>query len=215
MCQFRTLKADEIECRIGTIKGDKDKPTGVSILLYKDARVDMTLLDEVVGTMNWQRHHEFKDGKLYCRVAIYDKDKQQWIEKEDVGVESNTEKEKGQASDSFKRACVNWGIGRELYTAPFIWINALHGENLKYTKFDILVIGYDDSRRINMLVIADNKGLIRYTYGHISENIVVQLIEDCSTIDQLNSTFLAFPSYKDNEKVIAACKQVKSKLSKQ
>lgn len=115
----RDLRADEIELRVQQIKEN-----GLSLLFYKDARCDMAILDETYGPMNWQRVHEFKNGKLYCAVAIWDEEKGQWITKEDVGTESNTEAEKGQASDSFKRANVNWGIGRELYTAPFTWIRA-------------------------------------------------------------------------------------------
>lgn len=114
---FRNLKAEEIECRVA-----QAKEKGVSILLYKDARCDQNILDETVGAMNWQRHHNRDNAN--CVVSIWDDGKKQWIEKEDTGKESNTEAEKGLASDSFKRACFNWGIGRELYTAPFIWINA-------------------------------------------------------------------------------------------
>lgn len=114
---FRFLKADEIECRIGTIN-----EKGLSLLLYKDARCDMNILDETVGAMGWNRQHT-RDNQN-CIVGIYDKDKSEWVYKEDTGKESNTEAEKGLASDSFKRACVNWGIGRELYTAPFIWVDA-------------------------------------------------------------------------------------------
>lgn len=164
MCNFRLLNADEIECRVGQCFPDKNNPTAVSILLYKDARCDMAILDETIGCLNWQRIHEFKDGKLYCTVSIYDKDKEMWIDKEDVGVESNTEAEKGQASDAFKRACVNWGIGRELYTAPFIYIQANNGENIKRTKFDLKSITYDDKGRIASLVIVDDKGSTRYTF---------------------------------------------------
>ncbi|SHK80806.1 hypothetical protein SAMN02745243_03771, partial [Hespellia stercorisuis DSM 15480] len=116
---FRTLKADEIECRISMIKTN-----GLSLLLYKDARVDQNILDEVVGPMGWERKHTSIDGRLYCTVSIWDATAEQWVSKQDVGTESYTEKEKGQASDSFKRACFNWGIGRELYTAPFIWITS-------------------------------------------------------------------------------------------
>ena len=162
--KFRLLTAKDIDCRIGTQKKDKDgNITGVSILLYKNARVDMAILDEIYGSMNWQRSHQFKDGKLYCTVSIYDKDKNMWVEKEDVGVESYTDAEKGQASDSFKRACVNWGIGRELYTAPFIWINAQNNENLKYTKFNLTNIEYNASNEIIKLTIIDNNGVIRWT----------------------------------------------------
>lgn len=167
MCKFRLLNADEIECRVGQCFPDKNNPTAVSILLYKDARCDMAILDETIGSTNWQRTHEFKDGKLYCTVSIYDKDKEMWIDKEDVGVESNTEAEKGQASDSFKRACVNWGIGRELYTAPFIYIQAINGENIKRTKFDLKSITYDEKGRIASLVIVDDKGNTRYTFPRV------------------------------------------------
>ena len=115
----RLLQADEIECRIGTIN-----EKGLSLLLYKDARADMKILDELYGPENWQRRHELIGGCLYCVVSIWDESKNQWISKMDVGTKSKAEMEKGESSDSFKRACVNWGIGRELYTAPFIWIPA-------------------------------------------------------------------------------------------
>lgn len=121
---FRDLKADEIDVRIA-----QATEKGVSLLLYKDARVDQDILDETVGPMNWKREHTRENAN--CIVSIWDKEKQQWIPKEDTGTESNTEKEKGLASDSFKRACVNWGIGRELYTAPFIWVNSSDLETLK------------------------------------------------------------------------------------
>jgi hypothetical protein len=112
---FRDLRADEIECRVARVTD-----YGVSLLLYKDARCDQNILDETVGPMNWMRSHARENAN--CIVSIWDEKKQMWISKEDTGTESNTEKEKGLASDSFKRACFNWGIGRELYTSPFIWI---------------------------------------------------------------------------------------------
>lgn len=115
--KFRDLRADEIECRVNTVTEN-----GCSLLLYKDARCDMKILDETVKPSNWQRSHVLINGNLFCNVSIYDEDKKEWITKQDVGTESYTEKEKGQASDSFKRACFNWGIGRELYTSPSIWI---------------------------------------------------------------------------------------------
>ena len=115
--EIRLLRADEIECRVGTIN-----ERGLSLLLYKDARVDQKILDEAFGMYGWERTHQSIEGNLYCTVRIWDSEKAQWIEKQDVGTTSYTEKEKGQASDAFKRACVNVGIGRELYTAPFIWI---------------------------------------------------------------------------------------------
>ena len=117
MITFRDLKADEIECRISTVK---DK--GLSLLLYKDARVDQNILDETVGAENWERDHKELKGNIYCGISIWDGSKKMWVTKWDAGAESYTEKEKGEASDSFKRAGFNWGIGRELYTSPFIWI---------------------------------------------------------------------------------------------
>lgn len=115
--EFRDLKADEIDVRIAMVK-----QSGVSLLLYKDARVDQIILDETVGNLGWQRHHS-RDNRN-CIIAIWDEEKKQWIEKEDTGTESFSEAEKGVASDSFKRSGFNWGIGRELYTAPFIWISS-------------------------------------------------------------------------------------------
>lgn len=114
---FRDLKANEIDVRIA-----QAKQNGLSLLLYKDARVDMDILDETVGAMNWQRKH-IRDN-ANCIIEIWDKEKGQWISKEDTGTESFSQAEKGLASDSFKRAGFNWGIGRELYTSPFIWIKA-------------------------------------------------------------------------------------------
>lgn len=131
---FRFLKADEIEVRVAQVKDD-----GCALLLYKDARCDMNILDETVGSMNWQRHHSRDNAN--CTVSIWDSQKEQWVSKEDTGTESYTEKEKGLASDSFKRACFNWGIGRELYTAPSIWFPStlckiVKGQNGKSTTYD-------------------------------------------------------------------------------
>lgn len=156
MIKFRELYANEIDCRISTINAK-----GLTLLLYKDARVDQNILDEAVGCLNWQRSHQLIGDRLYCTVSIWDEKKQQWISKQDVGTESYTEKEKGQASDSFKRACFNFGIGRELYTAPFIWISAdkadiKQGGNGKYQcydKFAVEQILYDENKNIVALSI--------------------------------------------------------------
>ncbi len=118
--QFRDLTADDIEVRVQSAKA-----SGVVLLLYKNARVDMNILDETVGAENWQREHYECKGNLFCRVGIKCEDhnaSKEWVWKSDCGTESNTEAQKGEASDSFKRACFNWGIGRELYTSPFIWV---------------------------------------------------------------------------------------------
>ena len=124
MIEFRSLCADEIECRVQSC-GEKNGKSWCRVLLYKDARCDMNILDEMIGPENWQRDHKELKGNIYCGVGInVNANKMRnsepleplWVWKWDCGAESNTEKEKGEASDSFKRACVNWGIGRELYT---------------------------------------------------------------------------------------------------
>ena len=161
---FRLLNAGDIEVRVA-----QAKENGVSLLLYKNARVDMNILDETVGPYNWMREHSRDNAN--CSVSIYDFEKSQWICKEDTGTESQSEAEKGLASDSFKRACVNWGIGRELYTAPFIWISP-PGCNLKpwgmgkykcNDKFVVTEIEYNENREIVALRIA------RDDFGELTE----------------------------------------------
>lgn len=170
---IRLLNADEIECRVQSVK-KTTKGVGCILLLYKDARCDMKILDEVFGVLGWEREHQLINGNLFCTVRVWDEIKERWVSKQDVGTESNTEKEKGQASDSFKRACFNLGIGRELYTAPFIWIDLKEGEYSEYngklqvsavTKFHIKSIGYNEQREINALEIVDSKGILRYKLG--------------------------------------------------
>lgn len=164
---FDLLTATEIECRIGSVKQPRNnQPGGVSLLLYKDARCDMTRLDKTVGAMNWQRSHSRDNAN--CVVSIWDDDKKVWVSKEDTGVASRTEAEKGIASDSFKRSCVNWGIGRELYTAPLIWISG-DPETLKWERFKVKAIGYDENRTINALTIVDKRGKVVFQMGKIEE----------------------------------------------
>ena len=161
---IRLLRADEIECRVAVVN-----EKGVSLLLYKDARVDQKILDETFGTFGWQRSHQCIDGNLYCTVSVYDKESKTWISKQDVGTTSFAEKEKSQASDSFKRACFNWGIGRELYTAPFIWISAgkadIQKNGDKYfcnDRFSVSSIRYNENREIVELKIMNDKGKTAY-----------------------------------------------------
>lgn len=145
---FRPLKESEIDVRVQSVT-----EKGCILLLYKDARCDMNILDETVGPMNWKREHTRENAN--CIVSLWDEQKEQWVSKEDTGTESNTEKEKGQASDSFKRACFNWGIGRELYTSPFIWVKKedcnirdIKGKKACSDKFEVSSIKYDDSKNI-------------------------------------------------------------------
>ena len=174
MNMFRTLRADEIDCRISQIKEREGKPIGLSLLLYKDARCDQNILDEVVGPYYWKREHT-RDNRN-CIVSIWSEKLQQWISKEDTGTESNTEREKGLASDSFKRACFNWGIGRELYTAPFIWIDSkdctikqVKGRWACYDRFTVKGIGYTDGVITGLEIKNQATGKICYKWGVINE----------------------------------------------
>lgn len=169
---FRDLKENEIDCRVSQIN---DK--GLTLLLYKDARVDMDILDETVGAKNWQRRH-IRDN-ANCIIEIWDEEKKQWISKEDTGTESFSEREKGLASDSFKRAGFNWGIGRELYTAPFIYIpqkdkdgednfelTEKNNKKTTYTKFVVEKIQITD-KVITALAIKNNKGKRVFLYQKV------------------------------------------------
>ena len=161
---IRLLRADEIECRVAMANGN-----GVSLLLYKDARVDQRILDEVFGIFGWKRSHQCIDGSLYCTVEVYNKETGEWVAKQDVGSNGEQQKEKSQASDSFKRACFNWGIGRELYSAPFIWVPAgkvaIQKKGDKYfcnEHFSVSSIAYNEGREITGLVILDSKNQTVY-----------------------------------------------------
>ena len=172
---FRLLRADEIDCRISQIGSNY-----CTLLLYKDARCDMNILDETVGALDWKREHKRENAN--CVVSIWNSEIKEWVSKEDTGTESFSEAEKGLASDSFKRACFNWGIGRELYTAPSIIFfpkkemtpKGKDGEFFEYkrvndkpvyttkTRFYVDYIGYDENRNISDLVRRDHKGNIRF-----------------------------------------------------
>lgn len=164
--KFRELRPDEIELRVGTCTSK-----GFSLLLYKTARTDSNILDEVVGCMNWQSDYKVVNDNLYCSIGIYDEDKKEWVYKWDCGTESYTEKEKGEASDSFKRAGFKWGIGRELYTSPFIWIMGNVEENKKTGKYQpsinvqeikVKEIGYSNNRICKLIL--ERKGIKIFEY---------------------------------------------------
>ena len=153
---FRKLRADEIECRVAQVA-----TTGsIALLLYKDARVDQNVLDETYGVFGWQKKYDRDTkGALFCTVSIKSPDGE-WVSKSDTGTESNMEAQKGEASDAFKRACFNWGIGRELYTAPQIWVNKSDytpGGKSTYDKFAVSDIAYDENGRICRLAIDNLK----------------------------------------------------------
>lgn len=159
--EFRNLTADEIDVRIQGVYEN----SGITLLLYKDARVDMNILDETVGNMNWKKSYTRDNAN--CIVEIYDDERKEWISKEDTGVESFSQAEKGLASDSFKRSCFAWGIGRELYTSPFIWINwkdleKVENGKVKDTFFVEKIIIKD--KKITCLSIKNNKGKRVFVY---------------------------------------------------
>lgn len=170
------LTIDEIDFRIQSI----NKGFYATILAYKDARVDMNRLDAIYGVEGWQKKYEIVNGNLFCSVGIWSEKLKQWIWKQDVGTESNTEKEKGQASDAFKRACFNFGIGRELYDYPIIRVklNAdeaeLKGDKV-YPTFNLKLKEWKwfsqfTDNKLTYLGAKDNNGNIRFQWGKINTN---------------------------------------------
>jgi len=170
----KPLQANEIDFRIQSI----NKGGYAIILAYKDARVDMNRLDEIVGPLNWKREH--LNGNCNCIVSIWNDETKQWVGKEDVGTESSAEKVKGLASDSFKRACFNWGIGRELYDYPLIQIKLNSDEfevqsdgkvkqtwNLKLKEWKWYNEFNEDGELVR-LACKDNKGSVRIDWKHES-----------------------------------------------
>lgn len=163
------LHISEIDFRVQSI----NKGGYATILAYKDARVDMKRLDDVYGVEGWQKKYELIDNHLFCSVGIWSDKLSQWIWKQDVGTESNTEKEKGEASDAFKRACFNLGIGRELYEYPLIQVLLNADEfdkttnkptwNFKlkqWTWFSQFTDG-----KLNYLAVKDDKLKVRFSFG--------------------------------------------------
>lgn len=169
--EFRNLKPDEIDVRVQSVK-----EKGLSLLLYKNARCDMNILDETVGSERWQREHYTCKNSLFCRVGIKFGD--EWVWKSDCGIESNAEAQKGEASDSFKRACFCWGIGRELYTAPYIWIPAdmcnITPQKKCYDKFSVELIDVLDKKISNLtLLIHNEKTKKKYRMNVLKDGVIV------------------------------------------
>lgn len=175
MC-IRKLTAAEIECRVAQSR-KYDKSTQIVLLLYKDARVDQRILDEVYGPLNWQRSHEVIGDRLYCTVSVWDSEKGMWISKQDVGTESHAEPEKGQASDSFKRACFNFGIGRELYTAPRIMFyidnSMVTDKGQPKCSFDVAHIDYKGDSISELVIIDDNYSVVFDMSGYMDDKSVM------------------------------------------
>lgn len=168
---FRPLTANEIECRVGNVA---KSGSGFFLLLYKNARVDQTILDETFGAFNWQSKYYQVKNTMVCSVGVYLRERGEWIWKDNGGDDDyQAEKVKAELSDSFKRASFCLGIGRELYYSPKIWINA-QGENTTSARYSVKVIEYDDKKRITKLVIINDKTKeVVYSFGKdqkISQN---------------------------------------------
>ena len=197
------LTAEEIDFRVQSI----NKGGYATILAYKDARVDMKRLDDVFGVEYWQKKYEVINGNLFCSVGIFNKELNQWIWKQDVGTESNTEKQKGEASDAFKRACFNLGIGRELYDYPVIQIklNATEFElkdNKAYPTFNFKLKEWKwfsafENGKLTDLTAMDNAGQIRFSYNptkpvasqHTKTETPIK--NDFTTIQGIKNAYLA------------------------
>ena len=170
MSKFRVLKPEEIEVKVKQVT-----EKGAVALIYKTSRVDMDILDETVGAENWQSEYQEIKGNLYCGIGIKDETTQDWVWKWDCGIESRSDgdgnEKKGEASDAFKRAGVQWGIGRELYTTPFIFLpleTVSNGKGYKlknpFSRFDVKEIEYTESRKISKITIVDERGREVFQY---------------------------------------------------
>jgi len=159
---FRPLKANEIECRVGNVA---QSGSGFFLLLYKNARVDQCILDETVGQFNWKCHYYQVKNTMVCSVEIWNEERNEWVAKDNGGDDdTQMEQVKAELSDSFKRACFNWGIGRELYYSPKIWINSSDGD--KRDHYSVQVIEYDKNKRItNLVIINDKTKKVVFTHG--------------------------------------------------
>lgn len=237
---FRLLKADEIEVKVKQVKEN-----GSVFLLYKTARTDMDLLDETVGPMNWQSNYKVVNDNLYAGIGIHDEELG-WVWKEDCGIESRPDgdgnEKKGEASDAFKRAGFKWGIGRELYTSPFIWISSdilpVKCVNNKYylkdafAKLSVSKIEYTD-RKISLLELVDEKGRVVYTFpkgnktpvrvAPMSEQTptlepkplredLQRMIDTVNSVDGLRNIFALYKDECDEQVLLQACQEKKTKM---
>lgn len=230
---MRDLNADEIDCRPQMIAKDG---TWASLLLYTNARVGMNMLDELYGPTGWQRTHELIDGQLFCTIEIWDNEKHCWVKKQDVGKTSDIEKEKGRASDAFKRACTNVGIGRTLYSSPHIFVNLYADDVTTYSNgsirlkakvsFAVKSISYKNNV-IDSLVIIDNKGSVRYALNAPDEKVdnkkptnsdelenALQNIKMATTVEELAKMFNELTMFQSNKTFISALSERKKQLKK-
>lgn len=171
---FRDLRADEIELRVGSTKrkyankpkGDDNPVVGFQLLLYKNARVDANILDETVGPFNWTKEYYQVKNTMFCRVGIKDKDTGEWVYKADAGDDDfQTEQIKAEASDSFKRAAFAWGLGRKnLYYGPFVWVKCNDDIN-EFSKLYVSEIEYKESIISKLVIRERNTDILVYSFN--------------------------------------------------
>ena len=155
----RLLKAEEIECRMGNWNKDKTRYT---VLLYKTSRTDMDILDEVFGIDNWQVDYQMIGEMLFCTISVWSEQRGCWVRKSSNGTEGNIEADKSKASDAYKRAGFMVGIGRELYSAPQIWLDS----SISPYDLEVNQIEYDESDKICTLVLsAKGKTVYQFRNG--------------------------------------------------
>lgn len=208
--KIRCLKPEEIEIRVQTIT-----EKGAQLLLYKDSRCDKRILDETFGIGGWQNSYKEIKGNLFCTITIFDEEKEEWIDKCDCGTESFSEKEKGEASDAFKRAGFNVGIGRELYTRILYFASVPTKKNdkgkwelvNKYEKFTVAEISTnEETEKIEKIKIADSKGNIVFSYGY-GKNALKKVEKEDKPIemidaDQIKKIHTLFTKIEKSEKQI-------------
>lgn len=169
---FRDLRPNEVEARVAQCSAK-----GASLLLYKTARTDYALLDETVGPERWQCSYFEVKGNLFCDLSVKFDDG--WVTKSNCGTESNMEAEKGEASDAMKRAGFAWGIGRELYTAPFIWVPAEKLQKLSQNQrtgkwqcldsFEVTDMTVANGEIVGLAISHEGKRDTVYRYGGINK----------------------------------------------
>lgn len=190
--EIRLLTKDDIEVKVKKVLDGK-----ALLLLYKTARVDMAILDEVFGVFNWCNEYKEIKGNMYCGVGVRESADKDFIWKWDCGIESREDEEgnqkKGEASDAFKRACFKVGIGRELYTAPVIYIKAetvadgkKHKLKDSFAKYTVKEIQYNENREITKLIIVDRKGVQVFPVNKVENTPAPK--EDVEKIKKNNET---------------------------
>ena len=231
--KIRCLKPEEIEIRVQQVT-----EKGAQLLLYKDSRCDKRILDETFGIDGWKNKYEEIKGNLFCTISIWDELKKQWVDKCDCGTESFSEKEKGEASDAFKRAGFNVGIGRELYTRIFYFASVPTKKNdkgkydlvNKFEKFAVAEISTnEETEKIEKIKIADSKGNIVFSYGYQKTSAKVETRNETKKVDkpvemiedgQITAIRILLKDHDDLKKAvykkigITSSKEMPSKLTK-